>query len=83
MGQSAYREQSLTHTVALAYEAGDRLDPNAVSLWLRVQALVQSMRTGNRAWGVPAYNGALFAQGGFEGGAPSAYLSVSRLPMAS
>jgi hypothetical protein len=69
MSHPAYREQSLTHTVSLAYDAADELDPKAVGLWRRVEALAEAMRTGNRAWGVPAYNGALFAEDGFDGAA--------------
>jgi hypothetical protein len=36
-------------------------------MWNDVSALVEAMRTGQRAWGVPAYNGALFAPDGFDG----------------
>ncbi|MGH8898700.1 MAG: Eco57I restriction-modification methylase domain-containing protein [Egibacteraceae bacterium] len=63
----SYRNASLS---ALAREAADtegRLDPHSTSLWDRFTTLVKAMRTGNRAWGVPAYNGALFSRDGFEG----------------
>ncbi len=65
----SYRNASLS---ALAQEAADtqeRLDPCSTSLWDRFITLVKAMRTGNRAWGVPAYNGALFSRDGFEGAA--------------
>jgi hypothetical protein len=42
-------------------------DPNARTFWRDIAALVEAMRTGQSAWGVPAYNGALFAQHGFDG----------------
>ena len=37
--------------------------------WDRLSLLVKAMRTGNPAWGVPAYNGALFSADGFDGAA--------------
>src|SRR5205823_12566012 len=41
----------------------------STSLWDRFVLLVKAMRDGNPAWGVPAYNGALFAADGFDGAA--------------
>lgn len=61
-----YRHHCLSDLVREA-AAADRLDPRATSLWDRFVALVRAMRTGNTRWGVPAYNGALFAADGFLG----------------
>ena len=55
-----YRRKSLT---ALAQEAGetrDSLGAASTALWSSFSTLVGAMRSGNPAWGVPAYNGALF-----------------------
>ncbi|MGI8808891.1 MAG: Eco57I restriction-modification methylase domain-containing protein [Acidimicrobiales bacterium] len=71
MDSRAYEESSLTRLVEEAADGLDDLDPRSTSLWDRFTLLVKAMRTGNRsrAWGVPAYNGALFAADGFEGAA--------------
>ena len=52
-------------------------DPNAKTLWSDISALVEAMRTGQRAWGVPAYNGALFAPDGFDGAEVLEVASIS------
>lgn len=71
MDSRAYEESSLTRLVEEAADGLDDLDPRSTSLWDRFTLLVKAMRTGNRsrAWGVPAYNGALFAADGFDGAA--------------
>jgi hypothetical protein len=71
MDARAYEESSLTRLVEEAADGLGDLDPRSTSLWDRFTLLVKAMRTGNRsrAWGVPAYNGALFAADGFDGAA--------------
>jgi hypothetical protein len=67
VAQEAYRPHALSQLVREAHEGRDRLGASSVTLWRRVQTLVEVMRTGDPAWGVPAYNGALFASDGFAG----------------
>lgn len=69
MDNRSYRQASLTNLVDEASDSRDRLGIRSTSLWDRFVLLVKAMRTGNPAWGVPAYNGALFAADGFEGAA--------------
>lgn len=45
----------------------DMLSVESTGLWGRSVLLVRAMRSGNPAWEVPAYNGALFADRGFDG----------------
>jgi len=63
----SYSHASLSSLVSEAVETRDRLGLRSTSLWDRYVLLVRAMRTGNPAWGVPAYNGALFAPDGFDG----------------
>jgi hypothetical protein len=67
MTNNTYAQHSLTRLAERAAEERDVADPRATSLWREVQALVDAMRTGQSAWGVPAYNGELFAADGFAG----------------
>src|SRR5262249_32095190 len=69
MDNRSYRQASLTALVEEAAETRDRLGTQSTSLWDRFMLLVKAMRTSNPAWGVPAYNGALFAANGFDGAA--------------
>ena len=69
MDNRSYRQASLTSLVEEAAESADRLGPRSTSLSDRFVLLVKAMRDGNPAWGVPAYNGALFAADGFDGAA--------------
>lgn len=69
MDNRSYRQASLTSLVDEAAESRERLGMSSTSLWDRFALLVKAMRTGNPAWAVPAYNGALFAADGFEGAA--------------
>lgn len=62
-----YRQNSLTGLVEEAVETQGRLGARSTALWGRFQVLVDAMRTGNDAWSVPPYNGALFAPDGFDG----------------
>ncbi len=62
-----YRRHSLTDRVAEAHHTQAKLSPESHSLWGDFKTLVEAMRSGNPAWGVPAYNGALFAKDDFAG----------------
>lgn len=67
MSNHTYAGRSFTRIAQRAAEEQDVADRNAKTLWRDVGALVEAMRTGQSAWGVPAYNGALFAPDGFDG----------------
>ncbi|MEX2375862.1 MAG: hypothetical protein WD942_09820 [Dehalococcoidia bacterium] len=67
MANRTYRHVSLSALVDEAAETTDRLTHHSTALWSRFLTLVHAMRLGNPAWEVPPYNGALFAEGGFEG----------------
>jgi hypothetical protein len=67
MSNQTYAARSFTRIAERAAEELEVADPNAKTLWRDIAALVEAMRTGQSAWGVPAYNGALFAPDGFEG----------------
>lgn len=67
MDDADYRGASLTKLVDEAQRAGPNLDENSKSLWRRFALLVAAMREGNRAWRVPAYNGALFSEKALDG----------------
>ena len=69
MSNHTYAGRSFTRIAERAAEELDVADQNAKTLWGDVSALVEAMRTGQSAWGVPAYNGALFAPDGFDGAA--------------
>ena len=62
-----YRRRSLTELVAEAHKTKSRLSLDSTALWKSFMILVGALRDGNPAWGVPAYNGALFAATDFEG----------------
>ena len=63
----SYRGVALSTLVEEAAAKQEQLIPASTALWDRFTTLVKAMRNGNPAWGVPAYNGALFAQSEFEG----------------
>ena len=67
MDNHSYHQASLSSLVDEAEETRDRLSGQSTSLWDRLSLLVKAMRTSNPAWGVPAYNGALFSADGFDG----------------
>jgi hypothetical protein len=67
MSNHTYAGRSFTRIAERAAEELDVADQNAKTLWRDVSALVEAMRTGQTAWGVPPYNGALFAPDGFDG----------------
>ncbi|MFA5786485.1 MAG: hypothetical protein WDA71_05805 [Actinomycetota bacterium] len=65
LGSAAYRPHAASTLVVDARKG--EFDPAATSLWDRMNVLVKAMRTGNKAWGVPAYDGDLFAPSGVWG----------------
>lgn len=67
MSNHTYGGRSFTRIAERAAEELDVADRNARTFWRDIAALVEAMRTGQSAWGVPAYNGALFASNGFDG----------------
>jgi hypothetical protein len=66
---AAYRPNAATTLVREARETGEHADPAATSFWDRLRTLVNALRTGNKAWGVHAYNGSLFAADDLPGAA--------------
>lgn len=66
---ATYRRHSLAELVAEAQETQDDVSDASTGLWSSFGTLVRALRTGNPAWGVPAYNGALFSSRDFEGAA--------------
>ena len=64
-----YRHRSLSALVDEAHRTRDRLGEDSTALWSTFCTLVRALRSGNPAWGVPAYNGALFSADDFEGAA--------------
>jgi hypothetical protein len=77
MDNRAYEQASITALVQEGADTRDRLGTRATSLWDRTQVVVHAMRTGNPAWRVPAYNGALFAAEGFDGAATLERVSIT------
>lgn len=69
MDNRVYRQYALSSLVSEAQETRSTLSPISTSLWDRFGLLVRAMRNGNPAWGVPAYDGDLFAAEGFDGAA--------------
>ncbi len=65
----SYKKASLSALVAEAHDTTAKLSPASSSLWHGFVRLVKAMRSGNPAWDVPAYNGALFAAKDFAGAA--------------
>jgi hypothetical protein len=77
MDNNTYAQRSFTRIAARAAAELDSADPRSTSLWRDIDLLVEAMRTGQTVWGVPAYNGALFAPDGFDG---AEVLEVARIP---
>lgn len=69
MANPTYNGKSLTRICERAEQESEALDPVAGSLWDDVATLVRRMRTGQTAWGLPAYNGDLFAADAVAGAA--------------
>lgn len=80
MENRTYRERSLTRIAERAAEELNRADRYSTSLWRDIGSLVEAMRTGQSAWGVPPYNGDLFALDGFDG---AEVLEVATIPDAA
>lgn len=77
MDNDAYRQASITALVGEASATRERLDRRSTSLWDRTQVVIRTMRTGNQAWRVPDYDGALFAPEGFDGAVLLEQLSIT------
>lgn len=82
MGNETYAARSFTRIGERAAAELEQADRRASTLWRDVQSLVEAMRTGQTAWGVPPYNGALFAEDGFEGAATLERVRVPDAPLA-
>ena len=67
MNNESYNKASLSALVTEAHDTRAMLSPASSSLWGGFMRLVKAMRSGNPAWDVPAYNGALFAAKDFAG----------------
>lgn len=80
MTRDAYARGSLTQLVQDARDQGGAFDAHATKFWDRLRALVNAMRNGDTALGVPAYNGDLFSAAGFDG---SAALEAASIPDAA
>ncbi len=63
----AYRRRSLSELVAETHEKLGEHSGASTAIWSQVGLLFGALRTGNDAWGVPAYNGELFAATQFDG----------------
>ncbi|MDE0667990.1 MAG: hypothetical protein OXI48_03040 [bacterium] len=64
-----YRRRSLSTLIEEAHTTRHKLSEESTALWSNFATLVRALRFGNPAWGVPAYNGALFSADDFEGAA--------------
>lgn len=82
MSNHTYAGRSFTRIAQRAAEELDIADRNAATLWRDISALVEAMRTGQTAWGVPPYNGALFAPDGFDGAEVLEAASISDAALA-
>lgn len=69
LDHAGYAANAATTLATEAAESGDSLDPRSTSLWDRFGVLVRSLRTGDSAMQVPAYNGDLFAPAALPGAA--------------
>lgn len=63
----SYQGVGLSSLVEEAAEKPEQMLSTSTALWDRFTTLVKAMRNGNLAWGVPAYNGSLFAATDFKG----------------
>jgi Eco57I restriction-modification methylase len=80
MENHTYTRRSLTRIAERAAEELESADPHNPAFWRDVGSLVDAMRTGQTAWGVPPYNGDLFATDGFDG---AEILEVAKIPDAA
>lgn len=67
MANHTYQGRSMTRIAERAAAEAETADSASTSLWDDIAGLIKAMRVGQSAWGVPAYNGALFAADGFDG----------------
>lgn len=67
MNNRTYNQRSFTRIAERAAEELGSADRRSPSLWRDIAILVEAMRTGQTAWGVPPYNGDLFSADGFDG----------------
>ena len=68
VNSSSYSPHSAVRLAGDAIRNLGALGPKSTLSWDRMKTLVNMMRAGNDSWGVPAYNGSLFAADGFPGG---------------
>lgn len=80
VSSAAYRPHSATTLLQEARAQSPEFGERETTLWDRFETLVHAMRTGSKAWGLPAYNGDLFAAGALEG---AERLEMARLPDAA
>jgi hypothetical protein len=80
MENHTYTQRSFTRIAERAAEELASADPRSTSLWRDIGSLVDAMRTGQTAWGVPPYNGDLFAADGFDG---AEVLEAAKIPDAA
>lgn len=67
MAHEAYRSRSLTTLCERAATEVDAPSESATTYWDDLTSIIHAMRSGKSAWGVPAYNGELFAADGLLG----------------
>lgn len=83
MGNAEYAHNSITRRVLAAAETARsperRFDEHAASIWAGLRQLFDAVAKGNADWGVPPYDGGLFAD---EHGLDSGLLSRIELPNA-
>ena len=71
MGNAEYGTHSITRMVISSAErqqAGHVFDATATSLWSELKQLFAAVAHGNADWGVPPYDGGLFADDGLDRG---------------
>jgi len=68
MGNVEYAANSITRNVISAAKTPvGQFDPKATSYWADLRQLFAAVSEGNRDWGVPPYDGGLFAENGMDG----------------
>ncbi len=72
MGNAEYAANSITRKVMSAAETtgtpGRHFDDRATSVWTGLGQLFEAVAKGNADWGVPPYDGGLFAEDGLDAG---------------
>jgi hypothetical protein len=77
MAHEAYRSRSLTTLCERATTEMAVPSESATTYWDDLTSIIHAMRSGKSAWGVPAYNGELFAADGLLGSRLLEKFSVS------